>query len=109
MGGVYKGYYLCDGVKLYILSFQIPTMKEKFTISIEKGIFEAVEAAVKTKQIGANRSQVVEYCIKHTLELRKYDARYMEFLIKFFKIVEQHPEVGEKLQEFLKTEEELGR
>ena len=100
----YKGYYLCDSMKLYILSFQIPSMKEKFTISIEKDIFEAVEETVKTKEIGANRSQVIEYCVKQTLELRKCDAHYMEFLIKFFKLVELHPEAGEKLQELLKTE-----
>ena len=76
-----------------------------FSISMEGETKEALDKAVKKRRIGKNRSEAIEYCVKHVLELESHEERYIEFLIDFLEIVERHPEVGEKLREFLKKEE----
>lgn len=78
--------------------------KRTFSISIDKEAIIALDDAIKEKGRFANRSQAVEYCIKQVLELEKHEERYIEFLIDFLKVMEKHPEVGERLREFLEKE-----
>jgi metal-responsive CopG/Arc/MetJ family transcriptional regulator len=82
--------------------------KKTFSISVDKEAVEALDEVIRKKGRFANRSQAIEYCIKQVLELEKHEKRYIEFLIDFLKIVEEHPEVGARLREFLR-EEKLGR
>jgi metal-responsive CopG/Arc/MetJ family transcriptional regulator len=82
--------------------------KERFSISMEEELLKKLDKMIKMRRLGANRSQAIEYCVKQVLELEQHETRYVEFLIDFLKIVEKHPEVGEKLRAFLR-EEKVGR
>jgi len=79
-------------------------MKERFSISLEAETREKIDELVKRKKEFANRSQAIEYCINFVLELETKDKRYISFLIDFFDVMGKHPEVGEKLQVFLRDE-----
>lgn len=76
--------------------------KVRFGISMENEIVKTLDKVIAEKGRFANRSQAIEYCVKQVLELEKHEERYIEFLIEFLEIVERHPDVGEKLREFLK-------
>lgn len=77
--------------------------RRTFSISVAEEVIEAVDKLVEKRRFGS-RSQAIEYCIKQVVEVEGKEGRYIDFLLEFLELMEDRPDISEKLKKFLKSE-----
>ena len=77
--------------------------RRTFSISVAEEVIEAVDKLVEKRRFGS-RSQAIEHCIKQVVEIEGKEGRYIDFLVEFLELMEDRPDVREKLKKFLKSE-----
>ena len=97
---------VCEKIAKFKYSYsQYITMKKiRFGISIDEEAVKTLDSAVAEKGRFANRSQAIEYCIKQVLAMEEHKRGSMEFLLDFMDLIEEHPDIKEKFEKFLKEE-----
>ncbi|MGB7532968.1 MAG: ribbon-helix-helix domain-containing protein [Halobacteriota archaeon] len=77
-------------------------MKIRFSISMAEEVVALIDAEVGKRKGFANRSQAIETSVRQLLELEDYANGGVDFMIRFLKLLDEHPGMGKGYLKFLK-------
>ena len=73
---------------------------------MEQEVLALVDAEVGKRKGFANRSQAIETCVRQLLELEECADGSVDFMIRFLKLLDEHPGMGKGYLKFLKEEKQ---